>query len=147
MTDADLQRAALEAFRARHGGRHATLTARVPVRVSRLDRPDEYRLVAVDDARGLHGIVALGEDATVEASAAIRDPESVFLVDAAAARTVAEQALPDRRGWRTPFLAWRPCRESFDIMRPLWVVPHDGGEVFVTQDLALFETLSAGRGG
>ena len=146
MTDSELQRAALAELRARHGSGDA-LTARAPVRVARLDRPQGYVLVAIDDARGLHGIVALGEDATVESSAVIRDPSSIFLTGAAAARAAAEKALPARRGWGTPFLAWRPCKESFDSMRPLWVVPHTGGEAYVTQNLTVSETLSVGRGG
>ena len=83
----------------------------------------------------------------VETSAAIADPRSVFLVTADAARSAAELALPDKRGWGKPFLAWRPCRESFDSLRPLWIVPHADGEAFVTQNLTVSEILTWGRGG
>jgi hypothetical protein len=150
LTDADLARAALEAFRARYGDSRAqgTLTARAPVRVSRLDRPGAYVLVGIEDGRGLQGIVSLSADAgAVESSAFIRDPGSVFLVSGDTARAAAAKALPDKRGWGAPFLAWRPCRQSFDNLRPLWVVPHADGEAFVTQGLSVSETLTSGKGG
>lgn len=149
-TDSDLTRAALDEFRLRHGTERAQgrLTARPPVRVVRRDRDGDYVLVAIDDARGLHGIVALdGSSGAVETSAAIRDPASGFLVGAQAAREAAVRALPGKRGWGEPFLAWRPCRESFDSLRPFWVVPHADGEAFVTQNLTVSETLTSGRGG
>jgi hypothetical protein len=150
MNDADLMDAALDEFRTRHGERGGPggLTARRPMHVTRRDGVPDYVLVAIDDPRGLRGIVALGADSgSVETSAAIADPASTFLVAADAARAAAARALPDKRGWGAPFLAWRPCRESFDSLRPLWVVPHAEGEAFVTQNLAVSETLTSGRGG
>lgn len=147
MDQAGLQHAALDAFRARHGSHAAVLKARLPVAVLRLDRPGGYVLVGIDDEHGLHGLVALTVDGAVESSALVRNPATVFLSDPSEARAAAEQAFPDRRGWQVPFLGWRPCRESFDSLRPLWVVPHAEGEVFVTQDLAVSQTLTSGRGG
>jgi hypothetical protein len=119
------------------------------VRVARLDRPGiDFFLIPIRDAGGLRGIVQLdAQTGGVEASAVIRDPASPFLVTAEAAEAAAHRALPRARDWREPFLGWRPCRESFDSMRPLWVVPHADGEAFVTQGLAVFEALTSGRGG
>ena len=150
LTDADLAHAALDAFRAQHGeSRGASgLTPRTPVRVTRLDRPAAYVLVAIDDERGLRAIVQLSpETGDVESSALIRDRDSPFLVSADTARAAAASALPAKRGWGDPYLAWRPCRESFDSLRPLWVVPHADGQAFVTQSLGVSEVLTTGKGG
>jgi hypothetical protein len=147
----DVARAALEAFRARHSEVRDPegLAAGPAARVARLDRPGVYFfLIPIRDAGGLRGIVQLdAQDGAVESSAAIRDPASLFLVTADAAQAAAQQALPRARDWREPFLGWRPGHESFDSMRPLWVVPHADGEVFVTQALEVFDALTSGRGG
>jgi hypothetical protein len=147
----DGSHAALEAFRARHTEVRdpGSLAAGPAARVARLDRPGVYfLLVPIHDAGGLRGIVQLdGQGGAVESSAAIRDPASAFLVTADAAVSAARQALPRARDWRQPFLGWRACHESFDSMRPLWVVPHADGEAFVTQSLQVFEALTSGRGG
>jgi hypothetical protein len=93
-------------------------------------------------------MVQLAEDGrTVESSAIIRDPTSRLLLHPAAAAAMARAALPAERGWGDPYLGWRPCRESFDSLRPLWVVPHAAGEAFVTQAGTVFETLTSGKGG
>lgn len=126
----------------------AGVQAGPPVRVRRLDRPGSYLLVPLRDGEGLRGIVRLdGQTLAVEASAAIRDPSTAFLAPEDAVLAAAQTALPRRTGWRRPVLAWRPCREGFDAMRPLWVVAHDAGEVYVTQGLAVHEALTTGRGG
>ena len=142
--------AALEAFRAQHPDLSSTgrLTVGSPARVRRLERAGSYILVPIRDDAGLRGIVQLnGRGLSVEASAVIRDPSSTFLEDKEAALAAAKAALPGKRGWRPPFLAWRPCRESFDSMRPLWVIRHTDGEAYVTQNSEVFEALSSGRGG
>jgi hypothetical protein len=146
----EVSRAALEDFRARHRGQSSPdgLDAGPPARVKRLDRPGGYLLVPIHDAVGLRGIVQLDEQGlSVESSAAIRDPASVFLATDEAVLEAVQTALPNRHGWGTAFLGWRPCRESFDSMRPLWVVPHADGESYVSQSCEVFEVLTVGRGG
>jgi hypothetical protein len=146
----EVSRAALEAFRARHLDGHSPvgIDAGPPVSVGRLDRPDSYLLVPIYGTSGLRGIVQLdAQGRSVQSSEAIRDPGTVFLAPEDAVLAAVRTALPDRLGWGKPFLAWRPCRESFDSMRPLWVVPHRDGQAYVTQDRRVFEVLTAGRGG
>jgi hypothetical protein len=146
----EASRTALEAFRAQHRGvaLSGELSAGQPVNVLRLDRPGMYLLVPIRDTAGLRGIVQLdAAGLQVDSSAAIRDPSSIFLVSEEAALAAAQSALPDKAGWAKPFLGWRPCRQSFDSMRPLWVVPHQNGHAYVTQGREVFETLTAGRGG
>jgi hypothetical protein len=126
----------------------AALEAGPPVQVRRLHRSGSYLLVPLRDEEGLCGIVRLdAETLAVEASAAIRDRSTAFLAPEDAVLAAAQTALPGRTGWRRPVLAWRPCRESFDAMRPLWLVAHDAGEVYVTQGLEVHEALTSGRGG
>lgn len=149
-SDDQTQRVALEAFRARQAGAPSPgeLVAGQPARVERLDRPGAYVLVPVQDAAGLRGIVQLdAQELSVETYAEIRDPASPFLATEAEVLAAARSAFPDKRGWRTPFLGWQPCRESFDSLRPLWVVPHAEGQVYVTQSREVFEALTTGRGG
>jgi len=146
----EVSRAALEAFRARHAGVNASgeFHAGPHVRVERLDRPGAYLLVPIHDAVGLRGIVQLGtKGLPVESSAVIRDPGTVFLATEEAVLAAVQTALPNRLDWRKPFLAWRPCRESFDSMRPLWAVAHRDGQAYVTQSCEVFEVLTTGRGG
>jgi hypothetical protein len=146
----ELSRAAFDAFLSRHAGATAPggLHAGLPIQVERLDRPGAYFLIPILDTSGLRGIVQIDADqGTVESSAAIRDPGSRFLLSADAALEAASRALPETAGWQTPYLGWRPCRESFDSFAPFWVVPHDGGRVFVTQAGAVFEALTSGKGG
>ena len=145
-----LSRDAIEAFCTRHAGgeRASAFEAGLPVRVERLDWPGAYLLVPVRDGSGLRGIVQF--DAvrlSVESTAAIRDPGAAFLTSGDAALAAARAALPGGATWGTPFLGWRPCRESADSMQPLWVIPHRGGHVYVSQSGRVFEELSSGRGG
>jgi len=140
---------ALRAFRKRYPNLASTggLDAGPPVRVKRLDRADSYLLVPIGDDVGLRGIVQFdARGANVESSASISDRSSSFLMAEKEALAASRRALPNRTGWRKPFLAWRPCRESFDSMRPLWVVPHRDGQVYVTQGGKVSETLTGGRG-
>lgn len=146
----DEARVALEAFRAEYKDlpTQGESRAGAPVRVVRLDRPGAYLLVPIYDGGGLRGVVQLhAQDMTVESMATIRDSASAFLVSPEAALAGAQEALPERRGWGVPFLGWRPCRESWNSLRPLWVVPHAEGQVYLTQDGEVYETLTAGRGG
>jgi hypothetical protein len=116
--------------------------------VKRLDKPGEYFLVPIRDGLGLRGVVQVdAERRRVESSAAILDPATELLLRADTALAAALRSRPNLRDWRTPFLGWRPCRESFDSMRPLWVIRHAEGELFVTQSGGVFETLTSGRGG
>lgn len=146
----EASRLALEAFQARHVGGSPVrgLKSGPPVRVSRLDRDGAYLLVPVRDATGLRGIVGLDARlGTIESTAVIADPSSEFLLPEGTALRLAKRALPARTGWKAPFLGWRPCRESYSSIRPLWVVEHDGGTAFVTQSGVVVEALTFGRGG
>lgn len=145
----ELSRTALEAFLSRHAEAVTSgLYPGVAVQVVRLDRPGTYFLIPILDPSGLRGIVQIeAQQGSVESSAAIRDPASRFVLSADAALEAARSALPTALGWRTPYLGWRPCRETFDSLRPLWVVRHDGGIAFVTQAGVVFETLTSGQGG
>ncbi len=142
-------RLAIEEFQRRYGGgAREGLRAGPPARVLRLDRPGAYLLVPVQNAVGLCGIVQLDNaSGEVESSAAIRDPASLFLLHADAVLATVRGARPGHRGWKSPFLGWRPCRECSSSLRPLWVVPHGEGEVFVTQSGEVLDALTEGRGG
>ena len=149
VSPADAARTALAWFRARHG-EAADLRAGAAVRVVRLDDPTRgYLLVPIRDDAGLCGIVQIDlHTGEVETSARITDPSSAFLFPSAQALAAARAARPQLSDWGTPHLGWRPCKESFDAMRPLWVVPHGGGVVYVDQDGRVFDTLTvSGRGG
>lgn len=149
----DASRAALDAFRARHGkagASGAALRAGAPARVVRLDQLQRcYFLVPILDASGLRGIVQLdAQTGEEETSAQIKDPSSAFLLPAAAALESARQARPDVRDWAAPYLGWRPCKESFNSLRPLWVVPHGSRASYVDQSGRAFDELTvSGRGG
>jgi hypothetical protein len=146
----EASQAALAAVAAHHPGAGVPgpLAAGPAVRVERLDRPGDYLLVPLGDDAGLRGIVQLDAlTLAVQSSVAIRDPAATFLTTEAQALAAAEAAFPLRRDWGRPFLAWRPCRESFDSLRPLWVVPHRQGQAYVTQSGRVFEALSTGKGG
>lgn len=149
-SDSKMSITALEAFRARYPGLFSLegLIAGPPVRVDRLDRPSAYYIVPIRDAAGLRGIVQLDDQGvSIESIAEIRDPSTVFLATKNAVLNAVRTAFPNRQDWHTPFLAWRPCRESLNSMRPFWVVPHAKGQAYVTQDCEVFELLTAGRGG
>jgi hypothetical protein len=145
----DLAKVALDAFRARQASPPANeLRAGAPVSVTRLDRQTTYVLVPIEDATGLRGVVQVNpKDLSLESLSDVRDPRSEFLSSADSALSAAKAALPMKHDWATPFLGWRPSRESFESTRPFWVVPHSDGTAFVTQSLHVFEALTAGRGG
>jgi len=144
-----IHEAALEAFRLRYAGspvREPDIGS--PARVARLDRSGAYLLVPVRDAMGLRAIVQLDADTlALEGFATVGDPTSGFLIGADEALEIAQRSRPQTSGWLEPFLGWRPCRESFDSMRPFWVIKHANGTLFVTQSAELFENLTIGKGG
>jgi hypothetical protein len=142
--------AALAAFEAHQPGLpiHGQLRAGAAVPVQRLDREESYLLVPLRDTTGMRGIVQLdagGQD--VESVAVVRDAKKPFLLSAEEAMSAAQTALPNAREWGAPYLGWKPCRESFDSLMPLWVIPHATGHAFVTQVGRVFVALTAGRGG
>jgi hypothetical protein len=146
----DLSARSLAAFTEHDLGRQilGQLRAGSAIRVQRLDVSGSYFLVPLRDDSGLRGIVqldALGQ--AVESVAVVRDPTSPFLLSAQEALHAAQNALPDVQHWEVPYLGWQPCRESFDSLMPLWVVPHAQGRAFVTQAAKVFVALTAGRGG
>ncbi|HAW51062.1 MAG TPA: hypothetical protein DCX54_01855 [Flavobacteriales bacterium] len=119
-----------------------------PALVKRLDRLSNYFLVPIYDNIGLCGIIQLeAQNLSLETLSVIQNSSSMFLATEDSVLGAVQTTFPKLYGWRKPFLAWQPCRESFDSTRPLWVVPHSNGQVYVTQDCQVFETLTAGRGG
>lgn len=144
-----LTEVALAAFRSSRNLPAAhVLSAGSVARVERLDTDSSYVIVPVLEGLGLSALVGLdAATGRVDTIGKIRDPSSTFLASAPAALAAASRALPGIVDWGEPFLGWQPCRESPDSLRPLWVVPHSTGRVFVTQSLQVFETLSQGRGG
>lgn len=149
VSPANAARTALEWFRAQHG-EAADLRAGAVVRVLRLDDPARgYFLVPMRDDAGLCGIVQVdAHTGQVETSARIADASAAFLLPQAQALAAARAALPQLSDWGSPHLGWRPCKESFDAMRPLWVVPHGAGVVYVDQSGQVFDALTmSGRGG
>ena len=145
----DAARIALDWFRTQHG-EAGDLRAGEPVRVVRLDNSSRgYFLVPLRDDAGLSGIVQVdARSGAVETSARIADPSAAFLLPPARALAAARAARPTLSGWGSPFLGWRPCKESFDAMQPLWVVPHGDGVVYVDRSGRVFGALSvSGRGG
>ncbi|MBL8191366.1 MAG: hypothetical protein JNK38_25340 [Acidobacteria bacterium] len=146
-----VRRIALEAFQAQYptlSGSLGGLVTSLPNLVVRLDRPGTYFLIGISDSAGLRGIVQLdGLSLAVESTAIIRDPQSSFLLSEQEALQTVKAAFPQKSGWHDAFLGWRPCRESFDSMRPLWVLPYSDGEVYVTQNREGVEQLTIGRGG
>ncbi|MCE2971032.1 MAG: hypothetical protein LW847_12600, partial [Burkholderiales bacterium] len=94
------------------------------------------------------GIVQLDADTlAVESAAQVLDPTAGALLSPARALEVARSAFPLFTDWQVPLLGWRPCRESFDSFRPLWVVAHTAGQVYVDQSGRAFARLTIGRGG
>jgi hypothetical protein len=145
----DAARIALDWFRTQHG-QAGDLRAGEPVRVVRLDDSTRsYFLLPLRDDTGLCGIVQVNtRTGAVETSGLIADPSATFLLPPARALAAARAARPALSGWGSPFLGWRPCKESFDAMRPLWVVPHGDGVVYVDQGGGVFDAPTvSGRGG
>lgn len=149
----DASRAGLEKFKARYGEAgvsSATLRAETPVRVARLDREGRgYFLVPIRDDGGLRGIVQIdAQTGEEESSAQIQDPSSPFLLRDAVALEAARKARPQVHDWGRHYLGWRPCKQSFNSMSPLWVVPHGDSAVYVDQTGRVFDELEiSGRGG
>jgi hypothetical protein len=146
----EVSRKAIEAFLKRypHLSSSIGLYAGPFASIERLDSPDAYLLVPIRDASGLRGIIQLnGKGLAIDSCAEIRDPESTFLIPEKTVLNLVKTSLPNRHGWGKPFLAWKPCRESYDSMRPLWVVPQTEGQVYVTQNCDVFEELTTGKGG
>jgi hypothetical protein len=148
--DDPVARAALAAFAAAYPQRPdaGPLRAGAPVRVARLDRGGCYLLLVLADAQGPRGVVQLDADnLAVESAAQVRDPTAGALLSPERALEVARSAFPLFTDWQVPLLGWRPCRESFDSFRPLWVVAHTAGQVYVDQSGRAFARLTIGRGG
>jgi hypothetical protein len=148
LTADEAARLAIEACRSIHG--EAGLAAGPAAAVARLDRPGQsYLLIPLRDQTGLRCIVQIdAETGRVESSAAVRDPSTAFLISADDALASARRAFPQVRDWSTPYLGWRPSAQTFDSMRPLWIVPHGTNAVFVDQNGRAFESLRLpGRGG
>jgi hypothetical protein len=146
----DASRVALEAFQLQYPVPPSTDVFRTgqPALVKRLDRPNAYLLVPIHNDAGLCGIVQLeAQSLSLETVSIIKDPSSMFLATEDAVLVAVQTAFPKRSGWQKPFLAWQPCRESFDSTRPFWVVPYSNGQIFVNQGCQVFETLTAGQGG
>lgn len=102
--------------------------------VKYLDRTGEYYLVPLFQGNGLIGIVQLEQnDLMVESCARIKDPESTFIINAEEALMIAGKSFPEIKDFKEPFLGWRPCRESFNSLFPLWVFPHSNGMIYITQ--------------
>jgi hypothetical protein len=142
-------RTALDWFRAQHAGT-AALRAGAAVRVARLDDPARgYLLVPIRDDAGLHGIVQVdSQTGQVETSARIADPSAAFLLPQAQAVAIARSARPQISDWGMPYLGWRPCKESFDGIRPFWVTPHGERVIYVDQSGRVYDDLTlSGRGG
>lgn len=141
---------AIDAFRNRNPQLSSSigLYAGLLATIERLDSPYSYLLVPIYDASGLRGIVQLNaESLAIDSCAVIRDPDSTFLISDIDALKVAQIAFLNGHGWGKPFLAWKPCRESFDSMRPFWVISHSNGQIYVTQNCDVFEELTSGKGG
>jgi hypothetical protein len=116
--------------------------------VTYLDRRGGYFLVPVYLDKGLIGVVQIGETGhEVESSALIKDPSSTFLMGFDEAVNLAKERFPHIKEFRQPYLGWKPCRESFNSLNPLWVLPHPDGFVYITQAGSVSETLSGNRGG
>jgi hypothetical protein len=149
----DASRAGLEKFEARYGEAgvsSTTLRAETPVRVARLDQEGRgYFLVPIRDDAGLRGIVQIdAQTGEEESSARIQDPSSPFLLGDDVALDAARKARPQVRDWGRHYLGWRPCKESFNSLRPLWVVTHGDRAVYVDQTGRVFDELAiSGRGG
>lgn len=145
----EVTRLAIEELASRHGvGPLASLAAGPVSRVIRLDRAGAFLLVPVRDRAGLRGLVQFDEaSGRIESSAVVRDPSLPFLLKSADAVTAARRARPDLQSWGAPYLGWRPCRESPNSLRPLWVVSHATGVIYVTQDGEVADALSIGCGG
>jgi hypothetical protein len=142
-------RTALEWFRAQHAD-SATLRAGAAARVVRLDNATRgYLLVPIRDDAGLRGIVQVDAlTGQVETSARIADPSAAFLLPQAQAVAIASSARPQISDWGIPYLGWQPCKESFDGMRPFWVLPHGERIIYVGQNGRIYDRLTlSGRGG
>ena len=148
--DKEISRIALHTFQTLHSGQFlpTELNAGPPAYVKRLDTDIDYILVPLTDATGLRGIVQINShDLSVESSAMISDPSTVFLLSEEIILNAVKKAFPNKHGLGKPYLAWKPCRESFSSMQPFWVVPFTKGQVYVTQNYKVFKVLTSGLGG
>lgn len=124
------------------------LTAGDPVFVKYLYQGGGYYLVPLYQQGGLTGIVEVGEASReVRSSAKVKDAGSRFILPEEEAVTIVRNRFHEISDFATPFLGWKPCRESFSSLYPLWVFPHGSGEVYVTQSGEATEVLSLGLGG
>lgn len=143
-------RAAGSAFMARYPQMPGAAPPQVekPIRVARLDRGGYFLLVPLRDGLERRGLVQLdAETLAVESIAAVSGDQILSLLSPQEALAMAQAAFPQEHGWREPELGWRPCRESYSSLMPLWVVGHAEGQVYVGQDGRVFAQLSQGKGG
>lgn len=128
--------------------RPGAITGGKACEVQYLDRRGGYFLVPVYLDKEFIGVIQIGETGLdVESSALIKDPASSFLMGMDEALRLAKVQFPQIKEFSKPYLGWKPCRESFNSLYPLWVLPHSTGMLYITQSGSVFETLSGYRGG
>ena len=156
MIDADeAASAARQALAALSGPSHEAAIAAAasgeagwPLFVTRMDRPDQsYYLVPWHDEQGIVLVVQIdADDGAMRSFALLPAPVGQLLISKEqAVRLVAESRIQVTGDAE---LVWKPCRESTSPLQPLWRVPVEGGERYVTAGGEVRDRLTElGRGG
>lgn len=114
-----------------------------PLYVARLDQAGlGYYLVPWQLAGGIAAIVQIDAQTGTFASLAtpsIPPPALVISVDEVRRHIAAQSSL---RVTGEPTLVWQPCRETASPFLPLYMVPTDGGRIFVGMNGVLHQQLT-----
>jgi hypothetical protein len=114
-----------------------------PVHVARLDQSGQgYYLVPWQQAGGITAIVVIDAQTgewTSMATPAIPQ-HSLVISKEELGRSIAAQS--SLRVTAEPTLVWQPCRETASPFLPLYMVPTDGGPIFVGMNGVLHRQLT-----
>lgn len=114
-----------------------------PIYVARLDQPGHgYYLVPWQQARGITLIVLIDAQTGMFSSVAHQStPQHNLVISLEELRRhIAEQSSLCVKG--DPTLVWQPCRETASPFLPLYMVPTEGGNIFVGMNGALHRQLT-----
>lgn len=119
------------------------------VYVERLDLAAAgYYLVPFYAEETLTGIVEVDAQSCRVTKSGVIGREGVpFMLEPAAAIRAAAAALGSSDPGK-PWLAWRPCKESFESFLPFWTIDCGGNRLYVDQAGKVHKTLTiTGKGG
>jgi len=118
--------------------------------IHRLDIEAAYYLVSWREPSGRETVVAAIEaDSGELLEVAVHPrPISARRMTPAEARNAVARKLPEVTIFGEPRLVWQPCRQTFDMLSPMFELGTERGQVFVTLDGTVHVKLDrAGKGG